>query len=52
MILTNKYCIYIKMSRFSEKSRFKESKWADGGHSLNRYFTVQYSELQYINTVQ
>ena len=30
----------IKKSRFSVKSRFKESKCADGGHSLNRDFTV------------
>ena len=30
----------IKKSQFSEKSRFKESKCADGGHSLNRDFTV------------
>ena len=33
----------IKKSRFSEKSRFKESKCADGGHSLNRDFTVLYT---------
>ena len=31
---------YIKKSRFSVKSRFKELKGADGGHSLNRDFTV------------
>ena len=30
----------IKMSRFSVKSRFKESKCTDGGHSLNRDLTV------------
>ena len=30
----------IKKSQFSVKSRFKESKCADGGHSLNRDFTV------------
>ena len=29
-----------KKFRFSVKSRFKESKCADGGHSLNRDFTV------------
>ena len=31
---------HIKNSRFSVKSRFKESECADGGHSLNRDFTV------------
>ena len=31
----------IKKSQFSEKSRFKESKYADGGYSLNRDFTVR-----------
>ena len=30
----------IKKSRFSIKSRFKESNGADGGHSLNQDFTV------------
>ena len=30
----------IKKSRFSVKSRFKESKHAGGGHSLNRDFTI------------
>ena len=33
--------IHIEKSRFSVKSRFKESKCADRGHSLNRDFTVQ-----------
>ena len=37
---------HIKKSRFSEKSRFKESKCADGGHSLNRDFTVQWTLLK------
>ena len=32
---------HIKKSRFRVKSRFKESKCADKGHSLNRDFTVQ-----------
>ena len=32
---------HMKKSRFSVKSRFKESKCADGGHLLNRDFTVQ-----------
>ena len=31
----------IKMSRFRVKSRFKEPKPSDGGHSLNWDFTVQ-----------
>ena len=31
---------HIKKSRFNVKSRFKEWKGADGGHSLNRDFTV------------
>ena len=31
---------HIKMSRFSVKSRFKESLYADRSHSLNRDFTV------------
>ena len=31
---------HIRKSQFSEKSRFKESNSADGGHSLNRDFTV------------
>ena len=30
----------IKKSRFRVKSRFKESKCANEGHSLNRDFTV------------
>ena len=30
----------IKKSRFSEKFQFKELKCADGGHSINRDFTV------------
>ena len=38
--LVIKMKFHIKKSRFSEKSRFKESKCADGGHSLNRDFTV------------
>ena len=29
-----------KKSRFSVKFQFKESKCSDGGHSLNRDFTV------------
>ena len=32
---------HIKKSQFSVKSRFKESKCADEGHSLHRDFTVQ-----------
>ena len=32
--------VLIKKSRYSVKSRFKESKCTDGGHSLNRDFTV------------
>ena len=35
----------IKKSRFSVKSRFKESKCADVGHSLNRDFTVLKNEF-------
>ena len=35
---------HIKKSRFREKSRFKESECADGGHSLNRDFTVHLSQ--------
>ena len=31
---------HTKKSRFSVKSQFKELKGADGGHSLNRDFTV------------
>ena len=31
---------HIKKSRFSVKSRFKETKCADRGHWLNRDFTV------------
>ena len=37
--------ILIKKSRFSVKSQFKEWKGADGGHSLNRDFTVLYSGI-------
>ena len=36
---------HIKNSRFSVKSRSKEWKGADGGHSLNRDFTVFWSNL-------
>ena len=36
---------HIKKSQFSVKSRFKESKCADWGHSLNRDFTVQLFSL-------
>ena len=32
--------IDFKKSGFCEKSQFKESKGVDGGHSLNRDFTV------------
>ena len=35
--------IATKMEYHIKKSRFKESKCADGGHSLNRDFTVHYS---------
>ena len=35
----------IKKSRFSVKSRFKEWKGADGGHSLNRDFTVMRKQM-------
>ena len=38
--LVTKMGFHIKKSRFSEKSEFKESKGADGGHSLNRDFTA------------
>ena len=34
-----------KKSQFCLKSRFKESKCADGGYSLNRDFTVYYHRL-------
>ena len=33
--LVTKMKFHIKKSRFSRKSRYKESKSADGGHSLN-----------------
>ena len=38
--LVTKMECHIKKSRFSVKPRCKESKWVDGGHSLNRDFTV------------
>ena len=38
--LVTKMKILIKKSRFSIKSQFKEWKGTDGGHSLNRDFTV------------
>ena len=38
--LVTKMEFHIKKSRFSVKSKFKEWKGADGGHSLNRDFTV------------
>ena len=38
--LVTKMEFRIKKSRFNIKSRFKESKCADGDHSLNRDFTV------------
>ena len=38
----------IKKSRFRVKSRFKESKCADRGYSLNRDFTVKYYLAQKI----
>ena len=38
--LMPKFEFHIKKSQFCEKSPFKESKRADGGHSLNRDFTV------------
>ena len=42
--LVTKMNFPIKKSRFSVMSRFKEWKGADGGHSLNRDFTVFYSQ--------
>ena len=38
--LVTKMEFHIKKSRFSVKSQFMESKCADGGHSLNRDFTL------------
>ena len=38
---------HIKKSRFRVKSRFKEWKGADGGHSLNWDFTVlHFNQIQ------
>ena len=38
--LVTKMKFHITKTQFSAKSRFKEPKCADGGHSLNRDFTV------------
>ena len=38
--------IHIKKYQFSVKSRFKESKCPDGGHSLNQDFWLMYKGLK------
>ena len=43
---------HFKKSQFSIKSRFKERKGADGGHSLNRDFTVHCGTLVEVVMIQ